>query len=238
MTATACEVVQGGQTMADKTCTRCGETKPETDFRINVKATGHRIALCHPCDVAYRAERWKKADKSAKKIKMEEHKARRAALVTAGTVIDPISKVCIECQRDMPIDEFRWRNKAMKWRQSLCRECDVDYRAKNYVKNPAMYMENNKRTQSKLKVLLNEMKSGPCVDCKQSYPPYVMDFDHLDPKTKVVKVSALIFEGSRQLLLDEIAKCELVCANCHRERTHQRKLGKTKRNNNGHEDPN
>jgi len=64
-----------------------------------------------------------------------------------------------------------------------------------------------------------------------------MDFDHLDPKTKVVKVSALIFEGSRQLLLDEIAKCELVCANCHRERTHQRKFEKIEENDNGSEEP-
>lgn len=223
--------------MADKTCTRCGETKPETEFRINVKATGHRIALCHPCDVAYRAERWKRADKVAAKTKREKYNARRADLVTQGTIDDPISKVCIECQRDIPIAQFRWRNKKLKIRMRLCRDCDVDYRAKNYAKNPALYMDSNKRNQSKLKVLLNEMKSGPCVDCKQSYPPYVMDFDHLDPKTKVVKVSAMIFEGSRQLLLDEIAKCELVCANCHRIRTHQRKLGKTKENGNGHQDP-
>lgn len=46
-----------------------------------------------------------------------------------------------------------------------------------------------------------------------------MDFDHLDGSTKLAKVSSLT---SFQQILDEAAKCEVVCANCHRLRTWER----------------
>lgn len=51
-----------------------------------------------------------------------------------------------------------------------------------------------------------------------------MDFDHRDPATKTKAVSQLISEcRSMDIILEEIAKCDLVCANCHRIRTWARK---------------
>lgn len=65
----------------------------------------------------------------------------------------------------------------------------------------------------------------PCLDCKVVYPPYVMQFDHIaDDKDRAV--AALAQAGaSLDRLKAEIAKCELVCANCHALRTHQRRSG-------------
>lgn len=61
------------------------------------------------------------------------------------------------------------------------------------------------------------------MDCGVKYPPYVMDFDHRDPSEKLLNVSKVGRYGI-QSLLDEIEKCDVVCSNCHRERTHQRNL--------------
>lgn len=69
---------------------------------------------------------------------------------------------------------------------------------------------------------LKVLKSKPCTDCKCSYPYYVMDYDHLDTTTKSGLVSLLRRHLSWKRLEIEIAKCELVCANCHRIRTHWR----------------
>jgi len=66
-------------------------------------------------------------------------------------------------------------------------------------------------------------KNKPCTDCGVRYPYYVMEFDHLDSETKEFNVSAGITRASYERLIAEIAKCEVVCANCHAERTHQRK---------------
>lgn len=68
---------------------------------------------------------------------------------------------------------------------------------------------------------LRVLRSGPCLDCGRSLPPFVMDFDHRDPTTKCFDVAAgKSLLKSRAELEREIAKCDIVCANCHRVRTH------------------
>lgn len=70
-----------------------------------------------------------------------------------------------------------------------------------------------------LVAIVNEAKAVPCVDCGVQYPPYAMDFDHRGDKRDAV---AHMVSGrcSEQTLREEIAKCEVVCANCHRIRTY------------------
>lgn len=64
----------------------------------------------------------------------------------------------------------------------------------------------------------------PCTDCKVVFPPECMDFDHLPGSTKVNNVGTMVVHGwSREKVMLEIAKCELVCANCHRIRTRKRR---------------
>ena len=64
---------------------------------------------------------------------------------------------------------------------------------------------------------LNEIKSKPCLDCCQSFPPEAMDFDHVRG-TKTAGITQM-WSWGREKFIAEIAKCELVCANCHRDRT-------------------
>jgi hypothetical protein len=68
----------------------------------------------------------------------------------------------------------------------------------------------------------------PCADCKIQYPYYVMDFDHVRGK-KQKNVMELVPTLSKKKIDEEIAKCEVVCSNCHRARTHMRKSIKEKR---------
>lgn len=66
-----------------------------------------------------------------------------------------------------------------------------------------------------------QLKAAPCVDCGGSFPPECMDFDHKAGMEKVKSISALTC-SHLILLLFEIGKCDLVCANCHRIRTKRR----------------
>lgn len=81
-----------------------------------------------------------------------------------------------------------------------------------------------------LKRLMREAKSRPCTDCKIEYPYYVMQFDHRDPRQKLIK---LAYIGGMSLsikkLEEEIAKCDVVCANCHAARTWQQRNGLVQR---------
>lgn len=71
---------------------------------------------------------------------------------------------------------------------------------------------------------VHEYKSTtPCVDCKTVYPAECMDFDHTGDN-KVNNVGTMVAHGwSWEKIEAEIAKCDLVCANCHRIRTRKRR---------------
>ena len=90
-----------------------------------------------------------------------------------------------------------------------------------YGANKAKVAAKKDAKRRRLRRLVQEAKTRPCADCGLAYPYYVMDLDHLgDDKTMIV--SKLINFGSTSRVLAELAKCEAVCANCHRERTWRR----------------
>jgi hypothetical protein len=90
-----------------------------------------------------------------------------------------------------------------------------------YAANRATVAAKKDRKRQRLRELVREAKRRPCTDCGESYPYYVMDLDHVGDD-KAMIVSKLVNFGATQRLLDEIAKCEVVCANCHRVRTWRR----------------
>jgi hypothetical protein len=52
-----------------------------------------------------------------------------------------------------------------------------------------------------------------------------MDFDHRDPALKLFNISEYGVKCALAVLIAEIAKCDVVCANCHRQRTHEAHTG-------------
>src|SRR5690606_15981307 len=71
-----------------------------------------------------------------------------------------------------------------------------------------------------LKRELVDLMGGKCVDCGYGEHLAALDFDHLDPKTKVAGVATLLAHGTLDELMAEVRKCVLRCANCHRVRTY------------------
>src|SRR6266567_1760369 len=68
---------------------------------------------------------------------------------------------------------------------------------------------------------LRQLRRVPCKDCGGTFEPHQMDFDHRDPEQKLFGLTwSKAMLAPRQRLLDEIAKCDVVCANCHAVRTY------------------
>ena len=63
------------------------------------------------------------------------------------------------------------------------------------------------------------LRENPCADCGED-DPVVLEFDHL--RDKQFAISKGLTDRNWQDVLDEIAKCDVVCANCHRRRTAKR----------------
>lgn len=71
-------------------------------------------------------------------------------------------------------------------------------------------------------LIADQAKLGPCMDCGASLPLCAMDLDHRDPSTKRFEISKWSQRFiTPAMLRTEIAKCDLVCSNCHRLRTHK-----------------
>ena len=69
--------------------------------------------------------------------------------------------------------------------------------------------------------IIRDAKSKKCADCKKRHPYWRMQFDHLPGSKKVAPISMMRY-ASLVKLMAEIEKCEVVCANCHADRTHAR----------------
>ncbi len=131
-------------------------------------------------------------------------------------------KKCSRCKQEKPETEFSFKNKTKGTKRSDCKECFAKLVAVHYQNNKEKYKEAFKKTRKRSQQFIYDLKEKiPCTDCGNYYPHYIMDYDHIDASTKKEKVSTLA-RCSKKTALEEIAKCELVCANCHRERTHQR----------------
>lgn len=83
-----------------------------------------------------------------------------------------------------------------------------------------------KRKRMVLRALINKHKNQPCADCGKIYPPYAMELDHLDGAEKEGTVSSMVSkEQNIEDIEKEVAKTQVVCLNCHRLRTKNRRLG-------------
>ena len=121
-----------------------------------------------------------------------------------------------------------------KCRCTLCTKARTDYGKKMTALHPISeetklrYYANarvrSKESQVKRRAFIHILKSVPCADCGKSYPPFVMDFDHVPGRgTKKFEISRWASETHRldsKEIQEELAKCDVVCSNCHRFRTH------------------
>ena len=128
-------------------------------------------------------------------------------------------KRCSHCRIEKTADEFAWRNKAKGIRQDFCRECKREYNRNWYQLHAVAHKENVARNGKRYKGLALEIifaaNSAPCADSGRSFPPIAMDFDHVEG-VKIGNISAMTGRYNIERLREEIAKCEVVCACCHR----------------------
>ncbi len=97
-----------------------------------------------------------------------------------------------------------------------------EYRRNWQSKNRESVNDTRKKLRNRNRMIINAFKDKECADCGQWFPPCVMDFDHV--KGEKVKAVSRMLNGMSSVdnLLIEIMKCDVVCSNCHRIRTHER----------------
>lgn len=78
-------------------------------------------------------------------------------------------------------------------------------------------------SRSKQADVLNKYKEDAgCIDCNEKYPYWLLDFDHKPEFQKVDSPYRMIRMINTTAMWEEVAKCDVVCPNCHRIRTYTR----------------
>ena len=94
------------------------------------------------------------------------------------------------------------------------------YNKTHYHANKEYYRIKNKKAKDSLKARFNELKSSlSCIHCGED-DNVVLDFHHREGTIKEFGISEGLRRYSWQRVLDEIEKCDVLCANCHRRHHH------------------
>ena len=138
------------------------------------------------------------------------------------------TKTCTKCNQEKLINEFSIRSSIKGTYQSHCKSCiaqqDKDRYSTQERKNSIR--KANKIFIEKTKEFVNNYKEEKgCFKCGDKRH-YVLDFHHVDDSDKEFNIANKVNRGiSIQTIMLEINKCEVVCANCHRELHYLERIG-------------
>jgi hypothetical protein len=133
-------------------------------------------------------------------------------------VSDARRKRCGRRGAELPLTDFnRLRDGLQHW----CRACfRAHFRERGAVHVRQSGVSRRRRTARAKTYVGAYLRTHPCIDCGEA-DPRVLDFDHLGEKKALV--SALVAYGASNARIDEeIARCAVRCANCHRRVTARR----------------
>jgi hypothetical protein len=132
-------------------------------------------------------------------------------------------RTCTKCLQEKTEDDFGWRNKDLGIRQTRCKTCVSEASANWYLRNRDKHIQNVAKNRKLSRpetrqYVWDYLLTHPCVDCGES-DPIVLEFDHVRGQ-KIDSVAKMVAKGySLGSIIAEIEKCEVRCANCHREKS-------------------
>jgi hypothetical protein len=130
-------------------------------------------------------------------------------------------KTCTKCLRPLPLSSYAKRGSGL---QARCRKCHAEYTRANYQSNKQAYKDRARRNAARYlsktqELIVDYLTKNPCVDCGNQ-DLRVLQFDYRDPLLKRANVVDLMRRGSAlSRIREEIALCDVRCANCHSIRT-------------------
>lgn len=129
-------------------------------------------------------------------------------------------KKCTKCSKLKEFDGFCKSSRMKDGYQNWCKLCMTDNTMSRYKKDKTKFNKRNAEYKKRKQLQFYKWLKGKCcVDCNESNI-LVLEFDHVKKGTKFKDISRLCNEGYKWAVIEEeIKKCEIVCANCHKIRT-------------------
>lgn len=129
-------------------------------------------------------------------------------------------KTCNKCKRNLDESNFSKKGKGL---QSVCKACHKEYRDAHYQRNKDKYIQKTKERAAQYQEdYIKYKKTLSCNSCGESRY-WLLEFHHTD-SSKEFNISTKSSSMPLDTLKKEIDKCEVLCANCHRDRHYQERL--------------
>ena len=126
------------------------------------------------------------------------------------------TKRCNVCKERKELDKFHKNKQCRLGVTGTCAKCDSRRIKSWYQKNRSRRQQlANERNQKRRDEAIDFL-GGKCMMCGGEFPRCCFDFHHRDPETKIDDISNLLRKPV--MLKEELKKCDLLCANCHRIR--------------------
>ncbi len=184
---------------ASKVCSKCKVAQQLTCFtRLKKSSDGHG-SHCKSC---------KKADYVQRKTKTKQQCA---------------FKTCTQCSGTKSASSFPRKTDTKDGLAKLCKlccqaACAIQYRTSEKIRANKADNLGERRIRNR-RFLYAYLLDHPCERCHEGRPAS-LDFHHVDPSNKVHNVSLMVQRGyTLENINQEIAKCQVLCANCHRQDT-------------------
>ena len=132
-------------------------------------------------------------------------------------------KECSHCHQLLEESEFNWKVKFTR-RSYQCKSCSRAYIRSHYLRNQKYYLAKAKKRHTTFNAIAfnyigTYLSTHPCIDCGEK-DILVLEFDHQNPRLKKGDIGQMVKRGlNLKVIIAEIAKCDVRCANCHRRKT-------------------
>lgn len=132
-------------------------------------------------------------------------------------------KKCSTCRQAKPCDAFATDRRAKDGKQARCRQCHNEANQRSR-KGNREYLDrlSAQRAESRTRLAQIKLERG-CADCGYQEHAAALDFDHRPGEVKLFDVASGPARRGWGAIEAEVAKCDVVCANCHRIRTYTRR---------------
>lgn len=126
-------------------------------------------------------------------------------------------KNCYLCKIDKGIRDFRPSKRGKFGLHSYCISCEREYNRKRHAKTKEQRRHRKRELYVEVRTyVLDYLSENPCVLCGED-DYVVLEFDHVGDKSH--GVAELCNERNLKAVKEEIAKCRVLCANCHKRET-------------------
>ena len=219
-----------------KLCVSCNLIKEFNNFKLNKKTKDGYSSWCKKCHHIYMKNRYYlnlelsrkyNNEKRAKRIKWLQELKSNIPCKDCGKIYEPycmdydhlpdfkkhksVSRMVLE---NAPKEKILEEINKCELVCVLCHNKRTFNRFNEKLGNKRAWKNHNLRNIN----IINSFKSQPCTICNQQYDHFNMQIDHIDPKDKLYDVCKLK-SCKKQTLLNELEKCQVVCALCHRKKS-------------------